>query len=102
MALGTLRDGGVEVGEGLQGDAELGHQCLDQQGLGGDAALIGGERGGSRESVAALCADVFRAYVVVADKGLKGGAARAWGRFEGGPATQQVTANVRIFLLQPG
>src|SRR5262245_5086360 len=42
MALGTLCDGGVEVGDGLQGDAELGNQCLDQQGMRGDDALIGG------------------------------------------------------------
>jgi hypothetical protein len=42
MALGTLRDGGVEVGDGLQGDAELGNKRLDQQGIGGDDALIGG------------------------------------------------------------
>jgi hypothetical protein len=42
MALGTRRDGGVEVGDGLQGDAELGHKRLDQQGIGGDDALIGG------------------------------------------------------------
>src|SRR5262249_9342908 len=42
MALGTLCDGGIEVGNGLQGDAELGHQRLDQQGMRGDDALIGG------------------------------------------------------------
>ena len=101
MALGTLREGGVEVGDGLQGDAELGNKCLDQQNMGGDDALIGGERCGRLESVAAVCDDVFRAYVVVAEKGLKGGAARALGRFEGGPATHKVTENVRIFILKP-
>ena len=101
MALGTLRDGGVEVGDGLQGDAELGNQGLDQQDMGGDDARIGAERCGRLESVAALCDDVCRAYVVVADKGLKGGAARALGRCEGGPATHKVTDNVRLFLLQP-
>src|SRR5262245_26178811 len=59
MALGTLRDSGVEVSNGLQGDAELGHQRLDQQGIGGDDALIGGQRRGSLDGVAALCDHVF-------------------------------------------
>jgi hypothetical protein len=75
-ALGTLRDGGVDVGDGLQGDAELGNKGLDHQDMGGDDTLIGGERCGSLASVAAVCDDVFRAYMVVAAKGLKGGAAR--------------------------
>src|SRR5215510_15932389 len=39
--------------------------------------------------------------MVVAEEGLKGGAARALGRFEGGPATQKVTENVGIFILKP-
>ena len=38
MALGALRDGGVEVGDGLQGDTELGDEGLHQQGIGGDDA----------------------------------------------------------------
>jgi hypothetical protein len=42
MGLGTLRDGDVEICDGLQGDTELGHKRLDQQGLGGDDALLGG------------------------------------------------------------
>ena len=75
MALGPRRDGGVEGGEGLQGDAELGHQRMDQQGLGGDDALLGGERCGSLEGVAALGDDVLRASMVVAAAGLQGGAA---------------------------
>jgi hypothetical protein len=39
--------------------------------------------------------------MVVAEEGLKGGAARELGRFEGGPATQKVTENVSIFILKP-
>jgi hypothetical protein len=75
-ALGTLRAGGVEVGAGLQGDAARGHQGLDQQGIGGADALIGGARCGRLESVAARGDDVCRAYRVVAESGLQGGAAR--------------------------
>ena len=59
MALGTLCDSGVEVGDGLQGDAELGNKGLDQQDIGGDDALIGGQRRGSLHGVAALGAHVF-------------------------------------------
>src|SRR4029453_3762452 len=39
--------------------------------------------------------------MVVAEEGLKGGAARELGRFEGGPATEKVTENVGIFILKP-
>ena len=59
MALGTLRKSGVEVSHGLQGDAELGNQRLAQQGIGSDDARIGGQRRGSLDGVAALCAHVF-------------------------------------------
>ena len=101
MALGTLRDGGVEVGDGLQGDAKLGNQRLDQQGMRGDNALIGGQRRGGLDGLAALGDHVFRAHVVIAEEGLKGGAARELGCFEGGPAAQKVTENVGVFILKP-
>ena len=51
MALGTRRDGGIEVGDSLQGDAELGNQRLDQQDIRDDDALISGQRGGSLDGV---------------------------------------------------
>src|SRR5262245_22371314 len=44
MALGTLCDGGVEIGDCLQGDAELGDEGLHQEDIGGDDAIIGGQR----------------------------------------------------------
>ena len=59
MALGTLRDGGVAVGNGLPGDAELGNQRLDQQGIRGDDPCIGGQRRGSLDGMAALCDHMF-------------------------------------------
>ena len=101
MGLGPLRDGDVEICDGLQGDTELGNQRLDQQGMRGDDAFISGQRRGGLDGVAALCDHVFRAHVVVAEEGLKGGAARELGRFEGGPAAQKVTENVGIFVLKP-
>ena len=42
MLLGALRDGFIEVGNGLQGDAELGHESLHKEGIGGDDAFIRG------------------------------------------------------------
>ena len=44
MALGALRDGGVEIGDGLQGDTELGDEGLHQERIGGDDAFIGESR----------------------------------------------------------
>ena len=82
--LGPLRDGEVEISDGLQGDTGLGHKRLDQQGIGGDNARIGGQRRGGLDGVAALGHHVCRAHVVVAEEGLKGGTARALGRFRVG------------------
>ena len=42
MGVGALCDG--EVGNGLQGDVELGHKGLCQQDIGGDDAVICGQR----------------------------------------------------------
>ena len=43
MVLSALRDGGVAIGEGLQGDTELGNEGLHQERLGCDDAFIGSE-----------------------------------------------------------
>ena len=45
MVLGTLRNGLVEVWNGLQDHAELGHEGLHQEGIGDDNPLIGSQRG---------------------------------------------------------
>jgi hypothetical protein len=48
MALGPLRAGGVESGERLQGDTQLGNKGLHQEGMGRDAPIIRGQgEGGS-------------------------------------------------------
>jgi hypothetical protein len=46
MALRALRDGGVEIGDGLQGDPELSDEGLNQERIGRDDAVIGGEGDG--------------------------------------------------------
>jgi hypothetical protein len=101
MGLGPRRDGRVERGDGLQGDAELGHQRLDHQGMRGHDALIGGQRRGGLDGVAALCDHGCRGHGVVAEEGRKGGAAREVGRYAGGPAAQKVTEHGGILVLQP-
>jgi hypothetical protein len=101
MGWGTLRDGGVAVCDGRQGDAELGNKRLDQQGIGGDDALLGGQRCGGLDGMEALGDHGCRAPVVVTEAGLKGGASRELDRFEGRPAAQKVTEKRGIFVLQP-
>ena len=54
MALGALRDGVVEGLDRVQGDTELADEGLHEQRMGGDDALIGGQRGGRLDGVDAL------------------------------------------------
>ena len=75
-----------KVGDGLQGDAELGDKGLDQEGMGRDDALIGGQGGGGFDGVDTLGDDVGRAHMMVAEEGFEGGAAGELRRFEGRPA----------------
>ena len=91
MALGALRDGVVKGLDGLQGDPELVDKGLDEQGMGGDDALIGGQGRGGLDGVDTLCDDVRRAHMVVAEEGLQGGAPGELRGFEGRPAAQKVT-----------
>jgi hypothetical protein len=99
--LGPRRAGRVERGDGLQGDAELGHERLDHQGIGGDDARIGGQRHGGLDGLAALCDHGCRGHVVGPEEGRKGSAACKWGRCAGGPAAQKVTEHGGILVLQP-
>src|SRR5262249_23768920 len=43
LALRTLGDGRVEIGDSLQGDSELGNEGLPQERMGRNDAVIGGE-----------------------------------------------------------
>ena len=51
MALGTLGNGLIALLDSLQGDAEWADEGLDQEGIGSDDALIGGQGGGARDGV---------------------------------------------------
>jgi hypothetical protein len=70
MALGALRNGMVEVCNGLQDDPELGDEGLNQEGMGGDNTLIGGQRGGTLDGLDALVDDVDIAYMMDAEEAL--------------------------------
>src|SRR5713101_1755602 len=101
MALGTLGDGVVEGLDSVQGDTELADQGLDEQDMRGDDALIAGQRRGRFYSLDTFFDEVSSAHVVVAEEGLKRRAPCELCRFEGRPATQNVTKNRGVFLLKP-
>ena len=91
----------IEVGNGLQGDAELGHEGLHQEGIGGDDAFIRGQRHRALDGLDAGRDDVGRAHVVGPEEALKSGAPRALRRFESRPVAEEVAKDRRIFLLKP-
>ena len=64
MALRTLRDGGVEIGDGLQGDPELGDEGLHQERIGRDDAFIGREGDGRVDGLDTLGDDIGIAHVM--------------------------------------
>jgi hypothetical protein len=101
MVLGALRDGLVEVGNGLQGDAELGDEGVHEEGVGGNDTCIGGQRHSALDGLDAGRDDVGRADVVGPEKALKSGAPRELRRFERRPVAQDVAKDRRIFLLKP-
>ena len=70
MGLGALCHGGVEVGNGLQGHAELGDKGLYQEGIGDDHACIRGQRHSVLDGLNAGRDDVGRAPVVGTEKAL--------------------------------
>ena len=101
MALGTLRDGGVASGDGLQGAPELGDKGLHQERLGRDDACIGRERGGRCDGQDTLGDDLSSAHVMLAEEGCAGGTAGALHRREGWPATEAIAEDRGIFVLKP-
>jgi len=72
MALGTLRYGVVKVGNGLQDNAELGHEGLNQEGMRDDHPLIGGQRSGTLDGLDAPVDDVAVAHVMGGGRSLPG------------------------------
>ena len=101
MALGTLRDGGVAIGDGLQGDTELGDEGLHQKRMGRDDAFIGGEGSRRFDGFDTLCDDIGRAHVMRTEEGCEGSTAGELHCCEGRPATQEVAEDRGVFLLKP-
>ena len=101
MVLGAVRHSCIEVGNGLQRDAELGNEGLHQENIGGDDTVIGGERHGTLDGLEAGSDDVNRAHVVSPEEPFQGGAARKVRGFEGGPAAEEVAKNRRVFVGKP-
>jgi hypothetical protein len=86
MVLSARCDGVIQGLDGLQGDPELLDKGLDQQGIGRDHALIGGQGGSRLDGVEALGHHVRRAHMVVAEEGFPSGAPGKWRGFERRPA----------------
>ncbi len=101
MPLGALRDGMIKGLDCVQGHAKLTDQGLDEQGIGGDDALISGQGRRGFDGVNALGEHVSHTHMVVAKEGLQGGSPGKLCRFQGGPAAQKVTEKVRVFVLKP-
>ena len=101
MVLRALGDGFVEVGNGLQGDPELGDEGLHKEDIGGDDAVIGGQRSGALDGFDAGGDQVGRAHVVGPEEAFQSGAACELRGFEGGPAAEEVAKDRRIFLGKP-
>jgi hypothetical protein len=101
MPLGVVRASVVAVSKGRQGAAELGHEGLQQEGVGGDHPSIRGQGHRALDGLNARLDDVGRASVVCTEAVRKGGTTRALRRFARRPAAPEVTKDARIFLLQP-
>jgi hypothetical protein len=101
MALGVVRASGVDVGNGLQGDAEWGHDGVHQERVGGDNPGIRGQCHRALVGLDARLDDGGRAHGVCTEKVLKGSATRELRRFESWPAAQEVAQDARILLLKP-
>ena len=101
MALGVLRNSTVEGRDRVQGRAELADEGLDQEGIGDDDALIGGQRRGALDGLDALIDDVGVAHVVRPEKALQGSAARELCGLEGWPLGENIAEDGRVFVVKP-
>ena len=101
MLLGPWRDGVVAVSHDLQGDAELGHERVHEQGVGGDDAVIRGQGHSALDGLDAGGDHVGRVPVGGSEEALKGGAPGALDRFECRPAAQDVAKERGILILKP-
>src|SRR5215470_6211171 len=101
MALGLLCDSGVEMGDRLQGDPELGHKGLHQEGIGCDDPLIRGQREGGSDGLETARDDLWRAHMMDLEEAFEGGATGELHRLQGGPARQEVAKDWGVFVLKP-
>ena len=101
MRLGALRNGVVEVCDGLQGHAELADKGLDEERSGSNDTLIDGQGCGAFEGLDAGGDDVGRADVVGMEEDCEGSTARELRGFEGRPAAEEVAKDRGIFLGKP-
>src|SRR5262245_17415966 len=101
MALGPRCNGIVGGLDRLQGHAQLGDEGLDQEDMGGDDALSGGQRGSARDGREACLDDVGIAHVVVAAEALQGGALRPLHGLESRPRGEEVAKEGRLLLVNP-
>src|SRR5919201_3228671 len=101
MVLSALCDGFVEVSNGLQGDPELADEGVHEEDIGSDDAVIGGQRSGALDGLAAGGAKVGRAHVVGTEEAFQSGAACELHGFEGGPAAEEVAKDRGIFFGKP-
>src|SRR5215471_1981331 len=101
MALCILRDGSVEVGNRLQGDAELGDEGLHQERMGRDNPVISGEGCRRLDGLDTLGNDIGIAHVMRTEEGFKSGTARELHGLEGRPAMQEVAEERGVFVLKP-
>src|SRR5215470_12949382 len=101
MVLSALCDGCVEVGNGLQGDPELGDEGVDEEDIGGDDAVIGRQRSGALDSRDTGGNQLSRAHVVGTEEACQSGTACELRGFEGGPAAEEVAKDGGIFLGKP-
>jgi hypothetical protein len=101
MVLRALCDGVVEVGNGLQGDPELGDEGVYEEDMGGDDAVIAGQRLGALDGLDAGGDKVGRAHVVGPEEACQSGAACALRGLQGRPAAEEVAKDRGIFLGKP-
>jgi hypothetical protein len=101
MALGAVSNGLVAIRARWPRHPELGHKGLDQEGIGGDEAVIGGQRRRALDGVEALGDDLSVAHVMVAEEAFQGRASRQLYGLEGRPWGEAVAEDGGIFVVEP-
>jgi hypothetical protein len=101
MTLGALCHGLIKSLDRVQGHAKLTDEGLDEQGIGGNDALVRGQGRRGLNGVNALGEPLSHPHMVVVKAGRQGGPPGQLCRCEGRPTAQKVTENVGIFVLKP-